>query len=65
MRQWKCLKEHYVPYIETYCQVGRTFWRFDYRKTFHYCKFCNKMRIERKLYFRKPNIFNKNSEVPF
>lgn len=65
MKKRKCLKEHYVPYFETYCQVGRTFWRFDYIKTIHYCYFCNKIRVQRKLYFNIPKIFKKDDELPF
>lgn len=65
MTKRRCLKEHYSQYIEAYSQVGRTFWRFDYIKTIHYCYFCNKIRVQRKLYFHMPKISIKNDELPF
>ena len=65
MKKRKCLKEHYFPYFETYCQVSRTFWRFDYIKTIYYCYFCNKIRVQRKLYFNMPKIFKKDDGLPF
>lgn len=65
MKKRKCLKEHYIPYIESCCQVGRTFWRFDYIKTMNYCYFCKKMRVQRELYFNMPKIFKKDDGLPF
>lgn len=66
MKKRKCLKEHYCPYFDQICQVGRDFKFWGYCVTTSYCHFCNKVRVQRKLYFNKPNIFkNKDSEIPF
>lgn len=65
MRKSKCLKKHDIAYIEQICQVGRTFWRFDYCETVSYCHFCNKIRVQRNLHFRFPKILNKKDGLPF
>ena len=66
MTKRKCLKEHYIPYLEQICQVGRDYKFFSFCTTTHYCYLCNKVRVQRKIYFNKPNIFKKkDSELPF
>ena len=66
MRKRKCIKEHYIPYFDTICQVGRDFKLFDYSVTTHYCYLCNRVRVERKIYFHKPKFLQKNNkDIPF
>ena len=66
MTKRKCFKEHAVLYLETLCQTGRDCKHFDYCVTTYYCHLCNKVRTQRKIYFKIPNIFKKkDSDIPF
>lgn len=66
MKKRKCLKEHYIPYFETICQVGRDYKLFSCCTTTHLCYFCNKVRVQRKIFLNIPNVFKKkDNEIPF
>ena len=66
MRKQKCLKEHKFSYLEQICQVGKDYKLFTTCTTTSFCYFCNKVRTQRNIYLKKPNIFNKkDSEIPF